>query len=192
MFANRPEFSREGGHGEHAWWLAAGARDGQVEMHEYLIQNDLAPRIQVHRGHSYYSKYTAVMLSASTRLYVDGSCGGGNRIEAALEHAPNAQFVYNLDEGMASINDIVLRIVNERLEAGEDIVWSSVRAEARAKVEDGFGLGFGVIFDDFMEGTDTRLLGEERFAAYVFPDMPQAAGSIVGRMVESSVRAETE
>lgn len=111
-----------------AW--ESGPPNGVEDMATFMAENDRSPSMQVHRGHVYYNGYTMEQLDPNTKLYFDGSCGGGADMDTALRSLPDAQVLYNTQEGKSGINDAIVASINKRILAGKDIVWEDVRREA--------------------------------------------------------------
>jgi len=108
-----------------------GDLDGVYDMTQYAESKGLSPSVQIHRGHVYYNDYTMGQLTQDTRLYLDGSCGGGSSIPEALRLAPNAQIIANIDEGRTEVNRTIMLLVNDRILSGKDIVWHDLRKDAK-------------------------------------------------------------
>jgi hypothetical protein len=110
MYANRPLKAPEDE-------LAISSLDA------YLSDNNIRPKIVVHRGHSYHVKTTLSKLDTNARIVVLGSCGGYHNVAAVLGRAPGAHIISSKQTGVGAINEPIIRAINTQLQDGADINW---------------------------------------------------------------------
>ncbi|MCO5230275.1 MAG: hypothetical protein M9958_03870 [Chitinophagales bacterium] len=107
--------------------FANKAREGEkgiADMVEYMKKNALDPQIIVHRGLSTHTLKTFSRVPSTTKLILDGSCGGYHVQQVAIERAPGAQILCNRNVGTMYINDPLFKQINDDIRSGKDIVWS--------------------------------------------------------------------
>ena len=97
--------------------------DAQASLSFYLNENDLNPAIVVHRGHSYHLPSTIAQMPASAKLVILGSCGSYQHLHSVLDICPSAQIISSREVGSLSVNDPMLRAINEQIRLGKDIDW---------------------------------------------------------------------
>ena len=105
----------------------------QEALSTYLEQKAIEPTIVVHRGHSYWVKYTIKQLKPAAKIVLLGSCGGYNVIHEVLEHSPDAHIVASKQTGKLYINQPFLNILNEKIRNGNNIDWIPFWGEFKAK-----------------------------------------------------------
>lgn len=96
---------------------------GINDMLEYMKKNALEPQIVVHRGLSTHTLKTFTRIPSSTKLILDGSCGGYYVQQVAIDRAPGAQILCNRNVGTMYINDPMFKQINDDIRAGKDIIW---------------------------------------------------------------------
>lgn len=116
MYANKP----------------ATAEEGTAALDHWLQQQGLHPQVVVHRGHSYYVGHTIAHLPATTVLVFLGSCGGYGRLDAVLKKAPEAHVITTKGIASHTINDPLLKVLNEYLLTGKDVRWEEFWPQAAA------------------------------------------------------------
>lgn len=166
ILANKPEFATDGENDRMEKW---DGRSGITDIQAELSGAGKTAQVEVHRGHSYWADSTVESLSPDAKLYFDGSCGGASRAEDSLEKVPQAQLIYNGDEGMAVINDSFLSEMNDAILRGEDLDWGKLRGDVELKVS-------GILH------------AEEAYQKYVFPDMDASAGHVVGLTILDALK----
>ncbi len=117
---------------------------GIQALENHLKFNKLSPQILVHRGLSTHTLKTFARVPESTKLILDGSCGGFHIQSVALENAPGAQILCNRNIGTMYINDPMFKQISESIRLGKDIVWPSFWIEMEAK------LGTNPYFKDYI------------------------------------------
>jgi len=95
----------------------------QANTNKYLQQNNLAPTIVIHRGHSYFLKSTLDQLSPSAKLVILGSCGGYNNLNSVLKICPEAHIIASKQVGTGLINKNLISTITEQLRLGKDLDW---------------------------------------------------------------------
>lgn len=101
-------------------------RQGQLEISEYLQARNTASVLAVHRGHSFYTPKTIEQIPYNTKIVIMGSCGGYHTLTNIIDKSPFAQIVSSKQTGTMSVNDPMMRLVNEQLRLGKDIVWDQL------------------------------------------------------------------
>ncbi len=95
----------------------------QENLLEYLSKNGLKPTIVIHRGHSYHVKYTLKQLPSSARIVILGSCGGYHNLDDVLQKCPDAHIISSKEVGTRTVNEPILRSINDDLRNGRNIEW---------------------------------------------------------------------
>jgi hypothetical protein len=117
------------------------------EIEQVWQQQGSTPQVIVHRGHSSHVERTIDRIPATAALVVLGSCGGYSQIEAVLQHAPEAHVIATKGIGGMTVNDPLLKALNDYLLSGKDVIWA-----------------------DFWRQAGALLAGNPRFADSVAPD----------------------
>ena len=107
----------------------------QKALDDYLYDNHLKPTIVIHRGHSYHVKYTIEQMPASARIVVLGSCGGYNNLSEVLKISEDAHIISSKQVGTKTVNEPILRAINNALLAGKDIEWLPMWRELEASFQ---------------------------------------------------------
>jgi len=95
----------------------------QKALDDYLYDHHLKPTIVIHRGHSYHVKYTIEQMPATARIVVLGSCGGYNNLSEVLKISEDAHIISSKQVGTKTVNEPILKAINNTLLAGKDIEW---------------------------------------------------------------------
>jgi len=130
-------------------WFDDDKQEGELDkaqaaLDAYLQGKDIQPTIVVHRGHSYWVKYTIDQIQPSAKIVLLGSCGGYNVIHSVLQHAPDAHIIASKQTGKKDINQPFMNILNEKLRIGSNIDWIPLWKEFKAKAGNVEG------FDDYV------------------------------------------
>ena len=112
VFANLPLMDKEG-----------ADEEAQNALAVYLEKEGIKPTVVIHRGHSYHLPETLERLQKQTRVVMLGSCGGYHNLGTVLDKSPDAQIISTKQTGTAFVNEEIIRAINKRLRAGEDIEW---------------------------------------------------------------------
>ncbi|MBK8087300.1 MAG: hypothetical protein IPK31_04745 [Chitinophagaceae bacterium] len=112
----------------------------QQHLIEYLTKNNIKPTFVVHRGHSYHLKYTIQQMLPSSRIVMLGSCGGYQNLSKILHVNEDAHIISTKQVGSYSVNEPILRAMNEVIRNGKNIEWipiwqqitNSVKSDAKA------------------------------------------------------------
>jgi len=99
-------------------------------VNEALQKANLQPTVLVHRGHSYHAQSSVNLVTEHTRLVSLGSCGGYNLIDPVLEKSKTAHIISTKGTGAMSVNDPLLKLLNEELAGGHNLNWSNFWAKA--------------------------------------------------------------
>ena len=95
----------------------------QTHLINYLDSAQLSPTVVIHRGHSYYLKYTIDQLNPSARIVLLGSCGGYQSLNKVLEICPEAHIIASKQVGTGIINQGLINVITEQLRLGKDLNW---------------------------------------------------------------------
>lgn len=95
----------------------------QAHLLDHLASKNIRPTIVIHRGHSYHVKYTIKQLPESARIVILGSCGGYHNLDDVLKTCPDAHIISSKEVGTRTVNEPILRHINEDLKAGRSIDW---------------------------------------------------------------------
>jgi len=95
----------------------------QEHLINYLTDNNIMPTIVVHRGHSYHLKYTIRQMMSSSRIVMLGSCGGYQNLAKILNVNEDAHIISTKQVGSYSVNEPILRSLNEYIRNGRNIEW---------------------------------------------------------------------
>jgi hypothetical protein len=107
----------------------------QHALDDYLFDHHLKPTIVIHRGHSYHVKSTIEQMPATARIVVLGSCGGYNNLSEVLKISEDAHIISSKQVGTKTVNEPILRAINNTLLAGKDIEWLSMWRELDASFQ---------------------------------------------------------
>ncbi|MEI6087054.1 MAG: hypothetical protein WCR66_05670 [Bacteroidota bacterium] len=98
----------------------------QINLSDYLKDQNLQPSIVIHRGHSYYLNSTIEKLAASAQLVILGGCGGYQNLNEILEICPDAHIISTKQMGTGAINKGMINEISERLRLGQDLDWPTL------------------------------------------------------------------
>ena len=107
----------------------------QRALDDYLFDHHLKPTVVIHRGHSYHVKYTIEQMPATARIVVLGSCGGYNNLSEVLKISEDAHIISSKQVGTKTVNEPILRAINNTLVAGRDIEWLPMWRELEASFQ---------------------------------------------------------
>jgi hypothetical protein len=97
--------------------------DAQRELNKYLEEHQIRPSVIVHRGHSYHLPITIDRLTKESKIVMLGSCGGYHNLGTVLDHSPEAHIISSKQVGSMSVNEPIIKAINEQLREGNDIDW---------------------------------------------------------------------
>jgi hypothetical protein len=117
--------------------------EAQRALCKYLEDNKLYPTVTVNRGHSYNAPYTIEKMFSTSKIVFMGSCGGYRMIHDILEKAPDAHIIGTKQIADAPVNNPFLKLLGEKLRAGNDIQWIPFWKELDAMITN-------EIFDDYV------------------------------------------
>lgn len=98
----------------------------QKDLCDYLDKEGLHPTIVIHRGHSYHVKYTIEQMAPSAKIVILGSCGGYRDLNEVLEISPDAHIISSKQTGTQTVNEPIIRAIDDELLGGKDIQWISL------------------------------------------------------------------
>jgi hypothetical protein len=140
---------------------------GVSDIEAVFRQRHVTPSVIVHRGHSPYVDSTIAKIPPSAALVFLGNCGGATLLDAVLNQAPDTHLITTKGIGTLTVNDPLLKALNDYLLSGHDMTWAS-----------------------FWRSVTPRLAQNPRFADYVPPD--KNAGMLFLRAYRSVMRERQE
>ncbi len=102
-----------------------GDEEAQKALRNYLDSLQIHPSVIVHRGHSYHLPLTIDQLQRETKIVMLGSCGGYHNLGKVLDHSPDAHIISSKQVGAMSVNEPIIKTINDQLLAGNDVDWIS-------------------------------------------------------------------
>ena len=108
----------------------------QASLNEYLYNNNIQPTVVIHRGHSYYVKYTIEQLVPSARVVLLGSCGGYHNLNEVLKVSPEAHMISSKQIGSGLINGPMITMIAENLRQGKDLNWPAIWKNLESSFKD--------------------------------------------------------
>ena len=105
---------------------------GSTDIDDVLRQRRVTPSVIVHRGHSTYVAQTLKNVPATAALVYLGNCGSYTLLETVLRKAPKAHILTTKGIGTITINDPLLKALNDYLLRGKDMTWQSFWRQAEA------------------------------------------------------------
>jgi hypothetical protein len=124
IFANKPLFGDDDPDAK-----------AQKALDDYMDDHGLKPTIVIHRGHSYHVRYTIEQMPSTARIVVLGSCGGYNNLSEVLKISEDAHIISSKQVGTKTVNEPILRAINNTLIAGKDIEWLPMWRELEASFQ---------------------------------------------------------
>lgn len=100
--------------------------EAQTALSMYLQEQQWEPSIVVHRGHSYHLASTISQLPLSAKVVLLGSCGSYQHLSKVLDVCPDAQIISSREVGTLSVNDPILRTINEAIRTGQNLDWIGI------------------------------------------------------------------
>ena len=97
--------------------------ESQKQLCDYLAQNEIAPTVVIHRGHSYHLPLTLDRLNKSSRIVMLGSCGGYHNLSLVLDRSPDAHIISSKQTGAMNVNEPIIKNIETRLLEGRDVEW---------------------------------------------------------------------
>lgn len=98
----------------------------QEHLNQYLYDKEIQPTIVIHRGHSYYVRYTIEQLVPSARVVILGSCGGYHNLNDVLSICPEAHIISSKQIGSGLINGPMISLIAETVRQGKDLNWPQI------------------------------------------------------------------
>jgi len=120
--------------------------EAQKALKKYLVAENIHPTILVHRGHSYHLLSTIDYMEKSNHIIILGSCGGYHNLGKVLDHSPDAHLISTKQTGTMAVNDLIVKVMENHLLAGDDINWIPMWNEIELLLK-----GKGKPEDDFKE-----------------------------------------
>ena len=101
----------------------------QADLGKYLEEKNINPTVVIHRGHSYFVKYTIEQLAPSAKVVLLGSCGGYHNLHDVLEICPYAHIIASKQVGSGTINQPMIVMLTDQLRMGKDLNWPAIWKE---------------------------------------------------------------
>jgi len=98
----------------------------QDTLVNYLADKNIEAHILIHRGHSYHLQNSLKRVTPAVRLAILGSCGGYTEIFELLKKSPDAQVISTKQVGSKTVNEPLLRLINDQLLTEKDINWANI------------------------------------------------------------------
>ncbi|HEY2016095.1 MAG TPA: hypothetical protein VGH38_21480 [Bryobacteraceae bacterium] len=109
-----------------------------------LGERGLVPTFLVHRGHSFWVERTIRYVNSAAKMVFLGSCGGATNVHSVIERSRDAQVIATRGVGTTSLNDAILKSLNDWLLRGDKAIeWSSFWQAQKAQ------LGRNPMFRDY-------------------------------------------
>jgi hypothetical protein len=118
----------------------------QDSLIRYLEENNLKPKIVIHRGHSYYLQETIERLPESAKVVLLGSCGGYQKLNDILSICPTAHIISSKQVAAGVLNQSLIDAISERLRLGKDLNWEQLWHTVQSRI----GAGYRDQFDDYI------------------------------------------
>jgi hypothetical protein len=123
----------------------AAADNRRQALTKLMMEQGRTPSVVVHRGHTWYVSQSLEYLTNSARLVFLGSCRGLENSYSVLALANRAQLISTSGIGTTSINDALLRGINDELLTGaKTLDWERFWHSEEAK------LGGNPMFRDYI------------------------------------------
>lgn len=105
----------------------------QADLGDYLTEKNINPTVVIHRGHSYFVKYTIQQLAPSAKVVLLGSCGGYHNLHGVLEVCPFAHIIASKQVGSGTINQPMIMMLTDQLRLGKDLNWPAMWKDFNAR-----------------------------------------------------------
>jgi hypothetical protein len=116
----------------------------QEALAKYLQRHRVTPSIMIHRGHSYFVKYSIPHVTPQTKLVFLGSCGGFNNLNDVIHASPGVHIIATKQVGSGGINQPVIVYLTDLLRKGKDLDWPLVWMNLALKFKS------NPLFDDYI------------------------------------------
>ncbi len=103
-----------------------GFDSAQKEMLQAIESEGYQVTSFIHRGHSYYLKYSLAKMTASAQFVFLGSCGGYNQVLQVFQLNPDVNIIATRGVSSRLINDPILERINSDILNNGDIVWDNI------------------------------------------------------------------
>lgn len=108
----------------------------QQHLNEYLYEKGINPTVVIHRGHSYYVRYTIEQLQPSAKVVLLGSCGGYHNLNDVLKVCPEAHIISSKQVGSGLINGPMISHIAETLRQDKELNWPQMWKSFEATFKD--------------------------------------------------------
>ncbi|MCS7023179.1 MAG: hypothetical protein NZV14_00125 [Bryobacteraceae bacterium] len=120
------------------------ARDRHLLVTQELQKRGWQPNVFVHRGHAYHLEQTLEFLAPQARLVYLGSCWGMENVDQVMNRSWSAQMIATRGAGSHTINDPLLKAINEELLNTSEIDWQDFWRKQEKK------FGRNPLFQDYV------------------------------------------
>lgn len=96
---------------------------GISDIDQALQERRVIPQMIVHRGHTPYAVRTIERIPASAAVVFLGNCGGTTLLDAVFRKAPQAHILTTKGIGSITINDPLLKALNDYLRSTKEMTW---------------------------------------------------------------------
>lgn len=114
IYTNKPLYQVEGDGQD---------QEAQDALQAYFDDNNIQPKIVIHRGHSYHLSATIHQLANSAKIVLLGSCGGFQSLNEVLDRAPGTQIISTKQTGTGAMNIALITAIVDKLRGGSDLDW---------------------------------------------------------------------
>jgi len=97
--------------------------EAQNALQKYLEENNIAPTMVIHRGHSYHLGGSLENLTPEVKIVMLGSCGGYHNLALVLDKSPDANIISSKQVGSKTVNEPIIRSIFDQLLAAKDVNW---------------------------------------------------------------------
>lgn len=107
----------------------------QDTLMAYLREKNIHPRMVIHRGHSYHLMASVHRFDSTVNLAILGSCGGYQEIFEVQRRSETAQVIATKQVGSMSVNEPMIRLINDYILHSRDIDWNKLWKELDARLK---------------------------------------------------------
>jgi len=105
---------------------------GVTDIDQVFHERRVIPQMIVHRGHTPYATRTIEKIPATAALVFLGNCGGTTLLDTVLSQAPQAHIMTTKGIGSLTVNDPLLKALNDYLLSNKAMTWPSFWRQAEA------------------------------------------------------------
>lgn len=105
---------------------------GVTDIDQVFHERRVIPQMIAHRGHTPYATRTIEKIPATAALVFLGNCGGITLLDTVLSQAPQAHIMTTKGIGSLTVNDPLLKALNDSLLSTKAMTWPSFWRQAEA------------------------------------------------------------